>query len=150
MSRTTMDRVRSRLERAGARTALVREVSAPPRPPETVTVAPGVHAGVSFDAHRASLRVTAEEPSGRSIREYDGSDAHAAAECATTLVTDRDPRAVWLCGRTQIRSWWCDGVASLLERRLDAAARETDARLVVWAAEKDEAVGNRYDVVLDP
>lgn len=145
-----MNQLRSKLDRTNARTVLVRGANAPPRPPETVTVAPGAHARVTPEERRAPLRVTAEKASGRTIREYDGTDARAAADCATTLVTDRDPRAVWLCSRSQIRSWWCDGVASLLERRLDAAARDADARLVVWTAKEDEAVGDRYDVVLDP
>lgn len=150
MSRTTVNQLRSRLDRTNARTVLVRGANAPSRPPETVTVAPGVHARVTPEERCAPLRVTAEEASGRTIREYDDTDARAVADCATTLVADRGPRAVWLCGRAQIRSWWCDGVASLLERRLDAAARDADARLVVWTAEEDGAVGDRYDVVLDP
>jgi hypothetical protein len=93
--------------------------------------------------------VTAQTRSGRTIREYDGEEMEAVADCATALTAERDPRAVWLCERVQIRSWWCEGVADMLERRLDAAARREDARLVVWTSEDDGAVEDRYDVVLD-
>ena len=163
-----MNQLRLRLDRTGARTALVRRADAPSRPPETVTLAPGVSASMGLDGRTAPLLVSAEAPSGRTIREYDGNDARAAADCATQLVAERDPRAVWLCGRGQLRSWWGRGVADMLERRLAAAARRADARLVVWTSESepsdepnvaneatapnedDVAVEGGYDVVLDP
>ena len=149
MTTTTMNQLRSRLDRTDARTVLVRGASAPPRPPDTVTVAPGVTARVTPERRRGPLYVTAEAPSGRTVRKYDGTDAEAAADCAVELTIERDPRAVWLCEREQIRSWWGDGVAALLERRLGTAARRADARLVVWSR-RDGAVEDRYDVVFDP
>lgn len=146
---TEMNQICSRLDQSGARTALVCGVSAPPRPPDTVTVAPGVSRSLGPGRRSTPLYVTAQARSGRSVREYDGEDADAAADCAADLTIERDPRAVWLCERAQIRSWWNEGVAEMLERRLDAAARRADARLVVWTSEGDEAVEDRYDVVLD-
>ncbi|WP_135824299.1 hypothetical protein [Halorussus ruber] len=173
-----MNQIRARLDQTGARTALVRGASAPPRPPDTVTVAPGVARSVGLDGGSPPLYVTAEAPSGRTVREYDG-DAGAAADCAAELTAERDPRAVWLCERAQIRSWWSERIAEFLERRLADAARGADARLVVWtgesggvgesggigesggvgesggstesndSTESDAAVGDRYDVVLD-
>ncbi|UPV74755.1 hypothetical protein M0R89_01470 [Halorussus limi] len=160
-----MKQLRSHLDETGARTALVRDARAPPRPPETVTVAPGISGSVGPGVRTSPLYVTAEAPSGRTIREYDGRNVRAVAECATELVVERDPRAVWLCGRDQIRAWWGRGIADMLERRLAAAARRADARLVVWtsdgadddasedgdtAVEDDVAVEDGYDVVLDP
>jgi hypothetical protein len=144
-----MNQLRSRLDRTDARTVLVRGTSAPPRPPETVTVAPGVTAKGTPEQRRVPLYVTAEAPSGRTVRQYDGADADAAADCAVELAVERDPRAVWLCEREQIRSGWGEGVSALLERRLGTAARRADARLVVWS-KRDGAVGDRYDVVFDP
>ncbi|MFC7079722.1 hypothetical protein ACFQJ6_05770 [Halorussus caseinilyticus] len=155
------------MDESGARRALVRGANPPPRPPETVTVEPSVTASVGPDGRRAPLYVTAEAPSGRTVRRYDGTDATAAADCAADLTADRDPQEVWLCERDQIRSWWGDGVVALLERRLATAARRADARPVVWTSEtdgadgdgtgetggdgtgRDEAVEDRYDVVLD-
>jgi hypothetical protein len=93
--------------------------------------------------------VTAQAQSGRIIREYDGEATEAVADCAADLTAERDPRAVWLCERAQLRSWWTEGVADMLERRLDTAACRADARLVVWTSKGDEAVEDRYDVVLD-
>jgi hypothetical protein len=165
-----MNQLRTKLDETGGRTALVAGATPPPRPPETVTVAPGTTASLGPDGRCAPLFVTAEAASGRTIRRYDGRDADAAADCAARLVAERDPRAVWLCHRAQIKSWWGDGVVALLERRLDEAAREAEARLVVWSREndvsgdesnsdessKDEssegdvAVGDRYDVVVAP
>lgn len=154
-----MNQLRTRLDQSGAQTALVRGSNPPPRPPETVTVEPGVTGSVGPGGRSAPLYVTAEVASGRTIRQYDGRDARAAADCATVLVAERDPKAVWLCEREQIRSWWGNGVADLLERRLATAARRADARLVVWTAEggesapageDDEAVEDRYDVVVEP
>ncbi|WP_137285129.1 hypothetical protein [Halorussus salinisoli] len=156
MATVEMNQLRSRLDESGSRTALVRGAAPPPRPPETVTVEPGVAASVGPDGRRAPLYVTAEAPSSRTVRQYDGPDVSAVADCAADLTADRDPRAVWLCGRDQIRSWWGDGVVDLLERRLAATACRASARLVVWASEDDgtggdsEAVEDRYDVVLDP
>lgn len=146
---TEMNQIRSRLDQTGARTALVRGGSPPPRPPDTVTVAPDVASSVGPDGRSAPLYVTAQARSGRTVREYDSDDADAAADCAADLTAERDPRAVWLCERAQIRSWWSEGIADLLERRLGAAARRVDARLVVWTTEGDAAVEDRYDVVLD-
>ncbi|WP_128476175.1 hypothetical protein [Halorussus pelagicus] len=157
-----VNQLRVGLDRSGAKTALIRCADAPSRPPETVTVAPGISASMGPDGRTTSLLVSAEAPSGRTIREYDSDDARAAADCAARLVAERDPRAVWLCGRGQLRSWWSRGVADMLERRLAAAARRADARLVVWTSESDEpnepttpneddvAVEGGYDVVLDP
>ena len=168
-----MNQICSRLEQTGARTALVRGASAPPRPSDTITVAPGVSASLGADGRHAPLYVTAQAPSGRTVREYDGSDIGAAADCAADLTAERSPRAVWLCARDQIRSWWSEDTAEFLEQRLGEAAREADARLVVWTGERsgtgendgtgrndgtgerdssdgdDAAVGDRYDVVLD-
>jgi hypothetical protein len=144
-----MNQLRSELDRTEARTILVRGASAPPRPTRTVTVAPGVAARVTPDSRRAPLYVSAEAPSGRTIRRYDGGDAEAAADCAVELTAERDLRAVWLCRREQVCSWWGEGVAQRLERRLASGARRADARLVVWS-KRDGAVGDRYDVVLDP
>src|SRR6056297_3587298 len=97
-----MNQISARLDQTGARTALVRGASAPPRPPDTVTVAPGVARSVGLDgnyggpgAGNAPLYVTAEAPSGRTVREYDG-DAGAAADCAANLTAKCGPRAVWL------------------------------------------------------
>lgn len=150
MTTLEMNQLRSQLHGTDARTALVRGASPPPRPPETVTVAPGLVATVDFDVRHTPLYVTAEAPSGRTVREYAGSDARAAADCAAELTARRDPEAVWLCSREQIRSWWNDDIVALLEHRLGRAARDADARLVVWVDEKDGAVEDRYDVVVDP
>ena len=144
-----VNQICSRLDQSGARTALVRGASAPPRPPDTVTVAPGVSRSVGPGSQSVPLYVTARARSGRIIREYDAEATGAAADCAVDLTTECDPRAVWLCERAQLRSWWSEGVADMLERRLDTAACRADARLVVWTSEGDEAVGDRYDVVLD-
>ncbi|UPW00768.1 hypothetical protein M0R88_01375 [Halorussus gelatinilyticus] len=167
-----MNQIRVRLDETGARTALVRGANAPARPPDTVTVAPGVSRTVGPEGGTAPLFVTGEAPSGRTVREYDGREPRAAADHATGLVADRDPRAAWLCGRDRIRAWCGRGVAAMLERRLCEAARDADARLVVWtndyeptsagrdptsgdcdptgADEESVAVEDRYDVVLDP
>lgn len=145
-----IEQLHSSLKETGARTAFVAGASPPPRPPETLTVAPGVSASVGPGGRRGSLYVTAEAPSGRTVRQYDGANAREAADCAAELAAERDPRAVWLCQRAQIREWWGEGVADLLERRLDAAARRADARLIVWSSEDDVAVGDRYDVVVAP
>jgi hypothetical protein len=157
MTESLMNQLRTRLDGIDARSVLVRGASAPARPPKTVTVAPGVVARTTFECQRAPIRVTAEAASGRTIRSYDGTDARAAADRATALVAEREPEAVWLCDRERIASWWSDGVTSLLERRLDDAARAADARLVVWTTDEDEGTGeeteaveDRYDVVLDP
>jgi hypothetical protein len=149
MTTSTMNQIRSELDRTDARTVLVRGASAPPRPSRTVTVAPGVAARVTPEGRRAPLFVSAEAPSGRTIRRYDDGNAEAAADCAVELAAERDLRAVWLCQRKQIGSWWGEGVAQQLERRLVSGARRADARLVVWS-KRDGAVGDRYDVVLDP
>jgi hypothetical protein len=149
MSTETMNQLRSRLDRTDAETVLVRGGTPPPRPKHTVTVAPGVSAQVTPDRRSAPLFVTAQAPSGRTVRRYDGRDSDAAADCAVELAVERDLRAVWLCQREQIRSWWDDGVARRLERRLASGARRADARLVVWS-KKDGAVGDRYDVVVEP
>ena len=180
MTGQTTNRLRSRLDGTGARTVLVRGASAPARPPGTVTVEPGVVAVAGPAERRAPLYVTATATSGRAVRRYQRRDAGVAADRAVELVSDRDSRAAWLCGRDQIRSWWGEAVADLLERRLVAAVRRADARLVVWTGEDDavsvgdageisadgadrspsdstdesvdgdgEAVGDRYDVVLD-
>ncbi|USZ67718.1 hypothetical protein NGM10_13405 [Halorussus salilacus] len=139
-----------RLHGTGGQTALVRGATAPPKPPDTVTVEPGVVASLGVDRPEGSLYVTAATEGGRAVRRYDGADARAAADCAAGLIDERRPSAVWLCAREQITSWWSVGVVDLLERRLSAAAREADAPLVVWSAESDGAVDDRYDVVLDP
>jgi hypothetical protein len=149
MTISTMNQLRSELERTDARTILVRGASAPPRPTRTVTVAPGVAARVTPDDRRAPLFVSAEAPSGRTVRRYDGRDAESAADCAVELTVERDLQDVWLCRREQVRSWWGEDVAQLLERRLARGAQRADARLVVWS-KRDGAVGDRYDVVLDP
>jgi hypothetical protein len=114
-----------------------------------VAVAPGVSGSVGPGGRSAPLYVTVQIRSDRTVREYDGEEADAVADYVTELTAERDPQAVWLCERAQIRSWWSEGVADMLERRLDAAARLADARLVVWTGEGDEAVEDRYDVVLD-
>lgn len=150
MTTKELKQLRSRLDETGARTAFVAGARPPPRPPETLTVAPGTSASVGPDGRRAPLYVTAEAPSGRTVRRYDDADVRAVADCAAELATERDARAVWLCDRAQIRAWWGDGVADLLERRLEATARRTDARLVVWSSEGDAAVEDRYDVVVTP
>ena len=180
MAGKTTNRLRSRLDGTGARTVLVRGASVPTRPPDTVTVEPGVVAVAGPTERRAPLYVTAEVTSGREARRYRRRDVDVAADRAVELVSDRDPQAAWLCGRDRIRSWWGESVAALLERRLSAAVRRADARLVVWTGEDDavavgdagrdsadssvrstpdstdgsvdgegEAVGDRYDVVLD-
>ncbi|WP_276301853.1 hypothetical protein [Halorussus lipolyticus] len=167
---TRMNQICSRLDQTGARTALVRGASAPSRPPDTVTLAPGIARSVGPDGRSAPLYVTAQAPSGRTVREYDGAEVGPAADCAEDLTAARDPRAVWLCERDQIRSWWSEEVADFLERRLADAARQVDARLVVWTGagetgdethgeedprgpdrrtENDAAATDRYDVVLD-
>jgi len=160
----------SRLDETGARTALVRGAAAPPRPPETVTVAPGVSRAVGVADDPGPLFVTRETTEGRTVREFDGRNARAAADHAAGLVADHDPQAAWLCGRDQIRAWWSWDTAAMLERRLAGAARDADARLVVWTNdyeptrsdrectnddcettdEECAAVEDRYDVVLDP
>jgi hypothetical protein len=144
-----VNQLRSELDRTDARTVLVRGASAPPRPDRTVTVAPGVAARVTPDDRCAPLFVSAEAPSGRTVRRYDGGDAESAADFAVELAAERDLQAVWLCQREQVRSWWGEGVADRIERRLASGARQVDARLVVWS-KRDGAVGDRYDVVLDP
>lgn len=146
---TEMNQICSRLDQTEVQTALVRGASPPARPPDTVTVAPGVTGSVGPDGRSAPLYVTAQARSGRTIRQYDGGDADSVADCAADLAGERDPRAVWLCERAQIRAWWSEGVADLLERRLGDAAHRADARLVVWTSEDDEAVEDRYDVILD-
>jgi hypothetical protein len=146
---TKMNQISSRLDQTGVQTALVRSGSPPARPPDTVTVAPGISGSVGPDGRSVPFYVTAQATSGQTIREYDGEDTDAAADCAADLIAERNPRAVWLCGRDQIRSWWSEGIADLLERRLREAAHRVDARLVVWTSEGNEAVGDRYDVVLD-
>jgi hypothetical protein len=125
-----------------------------------VTVAPGVARSVGLDGGSQPLYVTVEAPSSRTVREYDG-DADGAADCAADVTAECGPRAVWLCERARIRSWWSERVAEFLERRLADAATEADARLVVWTGESDRTVendgstgsdaafGDRYDVVLD-
>jgi hypothetical protein len=166
MTTSATDKLRSKLDESGTRTALVRGANAPPRPPETVTVAPGVSGSTGPDGRDAPLFVTGKARSGRSVREFDGRDARTAADYAAELVAEGDPQAVWLCNRAQIRTWWGRGVADMLERRLAVAARRADARLVVWtrdggrgdgdrpgddgASEDDAAAEDRYDVVLDP
>lgn len=158
MALEEMDQLRVMMDENGARTAFVAGASSPPRPPETVTVAPDVSGTVGPGGRSGLLYVTAETTSGRTVRRYDGRDARAVADCAADLTAERRPRAVWLCERGQIRSWWGDGVTRLLERRLGDAARRADARLVVWSnedewsneSEDDVAVGDRYDVVVAP
>lgn len=149
MTTSSMNQIQSELDRTDARTVLVRGASAPPRPTRTVTVAPGVAARATPNRRHAPLFVSAEAPSGRTIRRYDGDDAEAAADCAVELAAERDLQAVWLCGREQVRSWWGEGVAQLLEGRLTSGAERADARLVVFS-KRDGAVGDRYDVVFDP
>lgn len=144
-----MNQLRSELDRTDARTVLVRGVSAPPRPSRTVTVAPGVSARVTPDRRRAPLFVSAAAPTGRTIRRYGDENVESAADYAVELAAERDLRAVWLCGREQVRSWWGEATADRLERRLASGARRADARLVVWS-KNDGAVGDRYDVVFDP
>lgn len=152
MSGESIDQLSKRLYRTGERTALVRGATAPPKPPDTVTVEPDVTASLGVDRPRprGALYVTAATDAGRTVRRYDGTDARAAADCATGLIDERDPTAAWLCGRERIETWWSEGVADLLERRLSDAARDAGAPLVVWTAESDGAVADRYDVVLDP
>ncbi len=160
-----MNQLRTRLDEIGPRTALVRGASAPPRPSETVTVAPGVSRAVGVDDGPGPLFVTDGAAEGRTVREFDGRNARAAADHAVGLLAEHDPRAAWLCGRDQIRAWWGRGTVAMLERRLAGAARDADARLVVWtndyepttsnrdhSATDEEcvAVEDRYDVVLDP
>ncbi|WP_132059451.1 hypothetical protein [Halorussus amylolyticus] len=149
MTGKTMKQLRRVLYESGGQTALVRG-SAPPRPPNTVTVAPGVAASLGATRRRAPLYVTAEVPSGRTVRRYDGADVRRAADCVAELAHERDPTTVWLCDRDQIASWWAEEVADRLERRLTEVAREADAPLVVWTNESGGAVADRYDVVLDP
>lgn len=146
---TKMNQISSRLDQTEFQTALVCGGSPPARPPDTVTVAPGISGSVGLDGRSVPLYVTAQATSGQTIREYDGEDIDAAADCAADLIAERNPRAVWLCERDQIRSWWSEGIADLLERRLRDAANRADARLVVWTSEDDVAVEDRYDVVLD-
>jgi len=149
MTTKATDRIRSQLDLVGKEAVLVRGASAPPRPPATLTVAPGVAARVTPDRRCATLYVSAEAPTGRTVRRYDGADATAAADCAATLIDDREPRAAWLCDRERIAALLGDGVVRMLERRLATAARRTGARLVVWTDSEDRAVEDRYDVVLD-
>ncbi|WP_435175298.1 hypothetical protein [Halorussus sp. AFM4] len=158
----TTDRLRSRLEGTGAQAALVAAARPPPRPPDVVTVAPGVVAVSGPAERRAPLYVTAGPTSERSVQRYRVPDAGVAADRVAELLVADDRRAVWLRGRDQLRSWWSEAVTDLLERRLAAAVRRADARLVVWTHEvptrdTDEsasgdgaAVGDRYDVVLAP
>lgn len=115
-----------------------------------MTVVPGITGRLTPDGRYAPLFVTAEARSGRTIRRYRGGDAPAAAEAAVSLIEDRDPESVWLCSRTQIRSWWSDGIVGLLERRLDEAARRADAQFVAWTPTEDDPTGDRYEVVLEP
>lgn len=183
MTTTVRKQLRSRLDDPGARTALVRGDSAPPRPSGTVTVAPGVSRAVGVTGgpgdSTAPLFVTGETADGRTASEFDGRDARAAADHAVALLGESDAQAAWLCARDQIRAWWGRGTAAMLERRLAEAARDADARLVVWTNDyeptrsdpertngdpertrstrdrptRDEecvAVEDRYDVVLDP
>lgn len=145
----SMEQLRTRLNETGVRTVLVRGETAPPRPPDTVTVAPGTVASLGPACRRAPLYVTAETPGGRTVRQYDGEDVQAAADCAEAFTVDREPAAVWLCARDCIEAWWSEGVVELFERRLSEAADATDAPLVVWTDERNAAVGDRYDVVLD-
>ncbi|WP_135828192.1 hypothetical protein [Halorussus halobius] len=150
MASETMNQIRKRADRTGARTVLVRGRTAPPRPPATVTVAPSVTARVVPDRRRGSLLVTAETRCGRTIRRYDGRDVGRAVDAAATLAAEREPRSVWLCGRARVGSWWSGDVVASLDRRLAAAARRADARLVGWTTDEDGAAGDRYDVTLDP
>lgn len=149
-SKETIEQLGAALNETGVRTALVRGETAPSRPPATVTVAPGAVASLGAAYRRAPLYVTAETPGGRTVRRYDGEDVRAAADRADALVADREPTAVWLCARDCIETWWSEGVVELLERRLSDAADAADAPLVVWTDERNAAVGDRYDVVLDP
>lgn len=146
----TMEQLRDELNETGVRTVLVRGETAPSRPPDTVTVAPGAVASLGAARKRAPLYVTAETPGGRTVRQYDGADVQAAADRAEALTADREPTAVWLCARDCIETWWSEGVVELLERRLSDAADSANAPLVVWTDERNAAVGDRYDVVLDP
>ena len=146
----TMEQIRAALNETRGQTVLVRGETAPSRPADTVTVAPGAVASLGAACRRAPLYVTAETPGGRTVRQYDGADVQAAADCAEELTADREPTAVWLCERDCIESWWSEGVVELLERRLSDAAESADASLVVWTGERNGAVGDRYDVVLDP
>ncbi|WP_135852937.1 hypothetical protein [Halorussus salinus] len=177
MTTQSIDQLRMRLDETGARTALVRGAAAPPRPPETVAVAPGVSRAVGVDDGPGPLFVTGETAEGRTAREFDGRNPRAAADRAAGLLGEHDSRAAWLCGRDQIRAWWGRGTAAMLERRLAEAARDADARLVVWTNDYEPTrsdreptrsdrectnddcgttdeecvtVEDRYDVVLDP
>ena len=146
----TIEQIRAALNETGAQTVLVRGETAPPRPADTVTVAPGAVASLGAACRRAPWYVTAETPGGRTVRQYDGVDVQAVADCAEELTADREPTAVWLCARSCIESWWSEGVVELLERRLSDAAESADASLVVWTDERNGAVADRYDAVLEP
>ena len=133
----------------GSRAVLVRGTTAPLRPPATLTVAASVTARVTPDRRLGSLFVTAETECGRTIRRYDGRDVGQAVEAAATLAAEREPRAVWLCGRARLGSWWSADVVASLEHRLADVARQVDARLVSWTTDEDCSPGG-YDVTLDP
>lgn len=145
-----IEQLRDAPNETDVRTVLVRGETVPSRPPDTVTVAPGAVASLGAGSRRAPLYVTAETPGGRTVRRYDGRDVEAAADRAEALTADREPAGVWLCARDCIEAWWSEGVAELLVRRLSEAAAAADAPLVVWTDERNAAVGDRYDVVLDP
>lgn len=150
MTTRAMNQLRSRLDRTEAGVVLVRDATAPARPPATVTVGSGVVARATPERRRGRLHVTAETRCGRTVRRYDATDADAAADCAERLVAERDPAAVWLRDRDRVETWTDETLVRALERRLAAAAREADATLVVWTAAEDGGVDDRYDVVLAP
>lgn len=150
MTTKRMNQPCSVADQTGSRTVLVRGATAPPRPPATLTVAPSVTARATPDRRRGSLVVTAETECGRTVRQYDGRDLGRAIEAAATLAAEREPRAVWLCGRARLGSWWSADVVASLERRLADAARRADARLVGWTTDEGCGAGDRYDVTLDP
>mgnify|MGYP000662717830 CR=1 FL=1 len=150
MASQDMNQICLSADQTDSRTVLVRGTTAPPRPPATLTVAPSATARVTPDRRRGSLFVTAETECGRTVRRYDGRDVGRAVEAAATLAVEREPRAVWLCGRARLGAWWSADVAASLERRLADVARRVDAPLVGWTTAEDCGTGDRYDVTLDP
>jgi len=144
-----MEQLRERAYETGADVALVRGRGAPPRPARTVTVAPGVAASLGPVRKRGRLRVAVDGPSGPAVRRYDRSEVRAAVDRVAAVTADRGPRAVWLCDRDRIAARWSDDEVGRLERLLADALGEADAPLVVWTSERNEAVGDGYDVVLE-
>jgi len=142
--------LRDRVYETRATTALVRGSTAPPRPDRTVTVAPCVAAPLGPVRRRARLRVTADAPDGATVRRYGRSEARAAVDRVAAATADREPTAVWLCDRTRLATWWSAAAADRLERRLADAIDGAAAPLVVWSPDGSGAVGDAYDVVLDP